>query len=181
MLQELFRKCTSQELRWIFHVVLSDVEMEVGIPHPTTILGWFHNRAYELLNAGNLLKEICEDLMEGEQAGGLAGLHNLLFKPLRPMLLKRLSYNKNALPKVSPYRFSTRLEDCLLIIDFRSSNRVDGPSTPRRNTTVSTSYCTSRATRTSTTRGTETTILAPWGRTARPASRDSSTPTYRSR
>jgi len=115
VLQELFRKCTPQELRWIFHVILSDVEMMVGIPHPTTILGWFHNRAYELLNAGSTLKEICEDLMEGEQAGGLAGLHNLLFKPLRPMLLKRLSYNKNALPKVSFERSSAIEQACHMI------------------------------------------------------------------
>lgn len=76
------------------------MERTLGIPHASTILFWFHRSADSLIKMGNSLRDVCE-LLFGEKEDDTLLNNNLLCKPFRPMLLKRLEYNKNCLPKVS--------------------------------------------------------------------------------
>lgn len=88
------------ELKWLFLVIIGDAERALGIPHASTILFWFHRNADSLIKMGNSLQNVCE-LLFGETGEDHVLLNNnLLCKPFRPMLLKRLEYNKNCLPKV---------------------------------------------------------------------------------
>lgn len=103
----LFVKCSSVELRWIMHIIIGDLERTFGVFHFSSILYWFHRDADQMIRAGDSLKNICDvftassDLATDTELIG----RNLLCKPFHPMLLKRLNYNKDCLPKVFFYNF----------------------------------------------------------------------------
>uniref|UniRef100_A0A915ECJ1 DNA ligase IV n=1 Tax=Ditylenchus dipsaci TaxID=166011 RepID=A0A915ECJ1_9BILA len=105
-LNSLFRSCSPIELRYIFHLLICDTERVIGVPHPSTILSWFHKEADSRLKTGDNLQEVCdafsfEDPGDDTDAEGMG--KNLLCKTLQPMLLKRLNYNKECLPKIIKY------------------------------------------------------------------------------
>lgn len=104
-MHNFFCKCSSIELRWIMHIIIGDLEHSLGIPHSSTILFWLNRDADQMIRAGDSLKNVCdiftsfsdnESVIDSELIGS-----NLLCKPFRPMLLKRLNYNKDCLPKVN--------------------------------------------------------------------------------
>ncbi|KAI1721359.1 ATP dependent DNA ligase domain-containing protein [Ditylenchus destructor] len=100
-LNYLFRNCSALELRYIFHVIISDVEKVLGIMSSSTLINWFHAGTDNRLRSGETLREVCESVV-GEETGEESpevGRH-LLCKPLQPMLLKRLNYNKETLPRI---------------------------------------------------------------------------------
>uniref|UniRef100_A0A183C693 DNA ligase IV n=1 Tax=Globodera pallida TaxID=36090 RepID=A0A183C693_GLOPA len=100
-MSELFRCCTRLELRWIFYILLDSMEKALGGMNSSNILRCFHKEALEAFMAGDSIRQICESFV-GEEAGEnvMAANGNILGKPFRPMLLKRLNFDKYCLPKI---------------------------------------------------------------------------------
>uniref|UniRef100_A0A914HEM6 DNA ligase IV n=1 Tax=Globodera rostochiensis TaxID=31243 RepID=A0A914HEM6_GLORO len=87
-MSELFRCCTR-------------MEKALGGMNSSNILRCFHKEALEAFMAGDSIRQICESFV-GEEAGEnvMAANGNILGKPFRPMLLKRLNFDKYCLPKI---------------------------------------------------------------------------------
>lgn len=95
------RQCTENELRYILHIILGNIEHMLGVSGHV-ILEWFHPGMDTLWKEGNSLQQLCGRYADDDAATGPAAVHegDLLCKPFRPMLLKRLNYNKYCLPKI---------------------------------------------------------------------------------
>lgn len=101
-MRHLFKHCDEREIYWILHVLLDDVENALGIPHSSVLLKWFNPKADEMLKMGYTLEQVCLQLQdEGEEGSSIDLSSLILCKPFRPMLLKRLNWDKYCLPKVS--------------------------------------------------------------------------------
>ncbi|KAL3090164.1 hypothetical protein niasHS_006616 [Heterodera schachtii] len=100
-MSELFRCCTRLELRWIFYIILDAMEKGLGGISSPTLLRCFHKEAFDAFLSGDSLRQICESYV-GEESGEnvLTANGNIIGKPFRPMLLKRLNFDKYCLPKI---------------------------------------------------------------------------------
>uniref|UniRef100_A0A1I8BVF8 DNA_LIGASE_A3 domain-containing protein n=1 Tax=Meloidogyne hapla TaxID=6305 RepID=A0A1I8BVF8_MELHA len=87
-MDKLCRQCTLNELRWIFHIILGNIENYLDIP-AHNIMRIFHSEADNLWKEGDSLQIICEKFADPETESSMNLTGHLLCKPFRPMLLKQ--------------------------------------------------------------------------------------------
>ncbi|CAK5112484.1 unnamed protein product [Meloidogyne enterolobii] len=101
-MDKLCRQCTPNELRFIFHIILGNIERYIDMS-AHTLMRTFHAEADNLWKEGDSLQLICEKFADPETVNSMNLTGHLLCKPFRPMLLKRLNYNKYCLAKIIRY------------------------------------------------------------------------------
>ncbi|CAK5085937.1 unnamed protein product [Meloidogyne enterolobii] len=101
-MDKLCRQCTPNELRFIFHIILGNIERYIDMSGHT-LMRTFHAEADNLWKEGDSLQLICEKFADPETENSMNLTGHLLCKPFRPMLLKRLNYNKYCLAKIIRY------------------------------------------------------------------------------